>query len=297
MLERRGLRATYLSFELRSFQDPENALKEIISEAEVIPDIVGFKLAAPYKRAVFRILETYAEGAAARLGVANTVVKKKGRFFCENTDGEGMYHNLLEAFGPLKGKTFLIVGAGGAATTISDRLIQTAGRIVIANRTLKKAHLLKQLLNENHNGKTVEVVSMGDIPRVIQEVDCVINTTPVGREGPLASFSSLSQTDVSADENNKASEEMINTLSRPIWFASTLYRPEKELLLRQAEKGGHRIVNGLGMWCYQAACAAKEFFFLDELLSVPLHEIATLFREGLNLKKHENKRHPSFIRE
>lgn len=288
MIQALGLHAIYLPFDLAPSQrDVRQVLKQAVTDAQLAPSLRGFKVAPPYKNVFYELLEDSAEGAAKRLGVVNTVAKKNGGWVCANTDGEGMHHNLLEAFGSLDGKTFLLLGAGGAATTISDCLVQRAGKIMLAARNVEQAVRLKQSLEQSHVGKKIEALPLERVPEVIGEADCVINTTPVGRQGPLESFSSLVSTDICAEENIALSNKLIESLSHPICFASTLYRPEKELLLQQAERHGHRVVNGLGMWLYQAAVAARDVFFPDELSGVPLPRIAAALREGLSAFEQE----------
>lgn len=209
--------------------------------------------------------------------MVNTVAKRGGRLVAANTDGAGMASHLKEAFGSLTGKRFLLLGAGGAAASIADALRGQTGGIVIAARSEEKARRLRDFLEL----PAAETAALDDVDRVIAGVDCVINTTPVGRSGPLEAFSALASTDLPAEENAVRSESILAGLPRPIAFASTLYRPEKELLLRQAQARGHRVVNGLGMWLYQAALAAKELFFPERLDGVPLPRIAAALGEGL----------------
>ena len=283
LLERLHLDAEYVPLDLAPGARAEAVLARILVEAEATPDMVGFKVAPPHKEAVFRALETRATGAAVRLAVANTVGRRNGAFFCTNTDGDGMYDNLREAFGNIDGLAILIIGAGGAATTIGDRVIPVARRLILANRTAERPQRLKQLLERNHPGKQVQAIAISDIASVIAEIDLVINTTPVGREGPFERFSALVSTAMAAEENQRASERIIGRLRSPIRFASVLYRPAREVMLQQAEKYGHRVANGLGMWIYQAAVAAKECFFPDELQTTSLRTIAAVMRESLGV--------------
>ncbi len=288
MMQVLGLNAIYLPFDLAlSRRDVMNVLKQVVADAQLAPSLCGFKVAPPYKHAFYQLLHFRAEGAAKRLGVVNTVAKKNGGLVCVNTDGEGMHHNLLEAFGSLDGMTYLILGAGGAATTISDCLIQRAGRIILAARNMEQALRLKQLLERLHPSKAIDALPIERVSEVIGQADCVVNTTPVGRHGPLKSFSGLVSTNMYAEENTALSNRLIEGLSHPICFASTLYQPEREILLQQAEWHGHRAVNGLGMWLYQAAVAARDFFFPDELSGTPMPRIAAALREGLNAFEQE----------
>jgi len=280
LLDRLHLDAEYVPFDLPPEAGAQVVLAKILEEAEANPDILGFKVASPHKEAVFRTLETRATSVATRLAVANTVGRKNGTFFCTNTDGDGMYENLREAFGDIGGLAILIIGAGGAAAAIGDRVFPVARRLIVANRTADRAQRLKQLLERNHPDKQVQAIAASDIASVVSEMDLVINATPVGREGSFEPFSVLASTNMAAEDNQRESKRIIGGVRLPIRFASTLYRPAREGMLQQAEKHGHRVVNGLGMWIYQAAIAAKECFFKDALHATSLRTIAAVMREG-----------------
>jgi shikimate dehydrogenase len=278
------LDVAYVPLDLGSSRrDSREALERIIGDGEATAELIGFKVAPPYKQHVFEILARSADGAARRLSSANTVAKRNGRMFCWNTDGLGMCLNLAEAFGPVEGKTYLILGAGRAASSISDALVERAGQILVATRELARALELKRWLGRHHSDAAVDTLLITDVRKVVSEVDCVINTTPVGREGQFEAFSSLVSTDMSSEKNTLLSEEIIGGLTRPVCFASTLYRPERELLLRQAERHSHPVVNGLGMWLYQAAVAAQDAFFPEALSGVPVSRLAEVLGQGLSV--------------
>lgn len=284
MLERLVVNAVYLPLDLgSSVMDPKNILNRILAQAQEIEPVVGFKVAVPYKGLVFELVSKNATGAALRMKTANTVVKSTDGFLCANTDGQGMRDNLSEAFGSLEKRVFLIVGAGAAAMSIGESLIPDAQKIFLTNRTIEKAHALCDFLHQHHRDKAVEVIPLNRLDSILNQVDCIINATPVGREGPWEGFSSIAPTHGGADQNNRISESLIRRISRPIGFASTLYLPERERLLQQALDAGHPVVNGLGMWLYQAARAAQQFFFPEELGKVPLRRIVELMKEGFLL--------------
>lgn len=290
LLQAFDLKAIYLPFDLNPLQS--GALEKLacaISDAQASDKLLGLKVAPPYKEPVFELMRRASYGTALRLGVINTIGKKNGALACFNTDGVGMYHNLMEAFGECSGKSFLILGSGGAAATIADELIQHARKIIIAARNTVASASLHRLLMRYHPQKLIETISLEEVPHVIGGVDCVINTTPVGRQGPFEQFSALVSTDIAATENVAASIEIIKALPPSVCFASTLYRPDKELLLQQAEQRGHRVVNGQGMWLYQAAVAAQEFF-PEALSTIPVSHIASALREGMAIFEHGERK-------
>jgi shikimate dehydrogenase len=265
--------AVYLPLDLKD-AGPEK-LAAALKAAQAEPRLAGFKVAPPYKEPFYELLNERAEPSAAPLRAANTVYRgRDGKLRCANTDGEGMRQNLLQAFGVADGRRILLLGAGGAAASIGFALGQRARKVWIANRTRAKAQVLAQSIG-------AEALSIAGVGVALAQAELVINTTSVGRQGPLEGFSALASTSGTPEENAAASKALIDSLQGRVDFASTLYVPEKELLLRQAETAGHRVVNGLGMWLFQAAIAAKELFFSAELAKVPLAEVAKRLREGL----------------
>lgn len=79
-----------------------------------------------------------------------------------------MYVNLREAFGDIDGLAIFLIGAGGAATTIGDRVIPGARRLVLANRTAERVQRPKQLLERNHpanpSGSLADFGRRSDVP-------------------------------------------------------------------------------------------------------------------------------------
>lgn len=280
-----GVDAAYLPLDLAPSPDPSAALARLLAAWEPASGLVGLKVAPPYKEACVALRPDAADGAAKRLGCANTLARRGGRTVSANTDGEGMRLHLEESFGPLAGRAILIVGAGGAATGIVDALAASAGRIVIANRTEAKAAALAAFALRNHPAAKISAVSLAGLGAALAGAEVVVNTTSVGRQGPLEGFSALCPTELSPADNAAASALLLDGLKRPIAFASTLYRPERELLLRQAEERGHRVANGLGMWLYQAAAAAKDLLFPDELATVPVGRVAAALRAALEAQE------------
>ena len=83
----------------------------------------------------------------------------------------------FETFGSLEGRTVMVIGAGETARLTADALItKHVGKILVTNRTRKRADQLLDELCESHsfNGEVVEFASFKDR---LSEVDIVISST------------------------------------------------------------------------------------------------------------------------
>ena len=99
----------------------------------------GLNVTLPFKQAAFRYCEKVSDRASAAQAV-NTIVCAD-RVFGDNTDGIGLVRDLEGNLGlQLRGKSVLLMGAGGAARGVAGSLADAkVARLVIANRTFSKA--------------------------------------------------------------------------------------------------------------------------------------------------------------
>ena len=100
---------------------------------------LGANVTVPFKLDAF----TYSDelSAAARwAGAVNTLVFAE-KTFGDNTDGVGLVRDLTVNLGiSLKGKSILLLGAGGAARgVLRPMLLEQPARVVVKNRSLDKA--------------------------------------------------------------------------------------------------------------------------------------------------------------
>ena len=77
-------------------------------------DWLGCNVTVPYKQIVLAYLDERTDEVQA-IGATNTVVNHNGRLIGHNTDAVGFLVDVQEHFGPVDGKTVLLLGAGGAA--------------------------------------------------------------------------------------------------------------------------------------------------------------------------------------
>jgi shikimate dehydrogenase len=133
----------------------------------------GFNVTIPHKEAVAARLKSLCE-VSSRTGAVNTVVRHEdGSMSGYNTDGFGA----VRALGDVSGETCLMIGAGGAARSIVDALLEAgADKVLVLNRSLAPARRLCGLFP----GKKVEIYKS----EPLHDFSIVVQATPVAQEIP-----------------------------------------------------------------------------------------------------------------
>jgi shikimate dehydrogenase len=185
----------------------------------------GASVTLPFKETIIPFLDEVDESARV-IGAVNTIANRHGRLMGYNTDGPGLVRDLAEWF-EIRGKTFVILGAGGAARGAVYSLLQAGGMPIIANRTPERAEALAGCFG----CRWVPVAEIGGL-----RADCLINTTPVGM------FPETDRTPLPERE----------TSSFP-YVMDMIYNPLKTRLLREAEASGCAVRSGVGMFVHQGA--------------------------------------------
>ncbi|MEN6328900.1 MAG: shikimate dehydrogenase [Methanobacteriaceae archaeon] len=193
--------------------------------------IKGLNVTIPHKTAVIPYLDEL-DQAAQLIGAVNTIKFTENKVKGYNTDGVGAV-KALEEITPVKDKTVVILGAGGAARALSFQLILNGiGKLVIANRTLQKAMELALDIQTNLEFSP-EVTDLREVE--LSSTDILINTTSVGMyphqdQAPLV-----------------RGEQMHPALV----VHDVIYNPLQTNLLKEAESRGAETLNGTKMLIYQ----------------------------------------------
>lgn len=205
----------------------------------------GFNVTIPHKEAVVPLLGELSEGAK-RMGAVNTVEIRAEGLVGHNTDGPGFLRALREDGGmePLQ-RRVLIVGAGGSARAVAVELALCGVKeIRIANRTPQRGRALCETLQREFPGLSVRFVptaatsSAEQWRQALENIDLLVNATPVGLEGTEAA--------------TPCPAEMI---SSGLFVADLVYRPLDTPLLEAARSRHARTLSGLSMLLYQGAIA------------------------------------------
>ena len=211
--------------------DFDDLLKSLLDQ-----NYVGVNITAPFKVNAYNACDILSDNAK-KFGSVNTCVFKDGKIFGYNTDALGLNKSLLKNGFDVKDKDILFIGAGGATKPAVVHFSELgANSISIHNRTIKKAQDIADYV-KSINGFNVEV----GINK--PHYDLVINTTSVGmfptiNQSPISDFSFINE----------------NT-----FVYDMIYNPEKTLFLKNAQKQGAKIINGLGMLIYQGILSYELF--------------------------------------
>lgn len=220
----------------------------------------GFNATMPHKEALV-ILVDELDGDAARFGAVNTVCIRDGKAWGYNTDGAGFIRALDEAGIPFRGKTVLVLGAGGAAKAVTLKMAaEGAGAVFVCNRTVEKAAAL--CAHDELGRLSPADFSPETLCRLAEKADLLVNCTSLGMEGTNSRFGDFS---------------FIKELKPDAAVCDLIYAPAETELLRVAREGGHRTMNGMGLLIHQAVLALELFTGTD----IDAGEMAPLVRAAL----------------
>lgn len=132
---------------------------------------LGINITAPFKHQAFEMADILS--AKAKLACAvNTLYIKDGKLVGDTTDGRGLVRDLLFHNVEMKGKTILLLGAGGAARgCIKDLLEQLPSKLIVSNRTYSKAEDIVNAVEADN----CEATSFDQVNHI--KADIIINST------------------------------------------------------------------------------------------------------------------------
>ncbi len=189
----------------------------------------GLNVTLPFKLEAYQ-LATRRSARAEHAQAVNTLKFEDGAVFGDNTDGAGLVRDIEVNLGfPIVAMRVLLMGAGGAARgALLPLLEKKPVTVVIANRTVEKAHELAQRFF--HQGCS----GCGYDELVNRQFDLVINATSASIAGELPPLPAH--------------------LFAPRSLAyDMMYGKEPTPFLKFALEQGARIADGSGMLIEQAA--------------------------------------------
>ncbi len=204
------------------FEIPPEDLDPFMIEAR--QSIAGLSVSVPYKEAILKYLDEISP-EAEKIWAVNTILNRNGRLSGFNTDFIGS-NKALEEVCDLKGKTVVVLGAGGSARAIIYGILEAGGRVLVKNRTQDKA----EKLAEEFGVKIAEW-------EALDQADILINTTSVWLENPDA-------------QPFFCKPEYLDNFKIVM---DIFYKPLITPLLKEASKLGKTIVTGEKMLVFQAA--------------------------------------------
>lgn len=202
-------------------------------------NFIGCNVTKPNKVRVMRYLDEVDE-LASKIGAVNTIKIENGKMKGYNTDGEGYVASLKTLIGDVKGKSFTLLGAGGAGRAIAFTLANHgAERIFIFDKVVECGQKVVSEINASISHCSDYIfMSEENLKSAIDASDVLINATGAGM---------MPNIDVTPIDKHLLKKGMI--------VSDITYNPLMTKLLNEAEEMGCIAHNGIGMLIYQGAKA------------------------------------------
>jgi shikimate dehydrogenase len=210
---------------------PATELANLISQIRGDARLAGVAVMMPNTVPIIGLLDGLGPEAQT-IKAVNTVSHRAGALIGWNTDRPAFVEALEEADIQPKGRSVLMLGAGGAARACVDGLRESAGKVWVTSPDLDEARALCRDLQVSAGGPT----PLGSLSLIVKKVDLVINATPVGSDGQGVPFP-------------------VEWISPSQFVFDLVCQPPVTPLLRAARERGARAVNGLGMLLFNGLAA------------------------------------------
>jgi len=255
----KGVDCAYLAFRVK-----KEELGKAIEGMRAL-NMRGLNITIPHKVAVIPFLDEL-DHLADKIGAVNTIVNNGGVLRGYNTDATGFLQALRERGIEPKGKSVVILGAGGASRAISFILAEKGSSLVILNRTWDKAKICTDRISQIFT-REVEALELNkeNLSRVLGKADILVNATSVGMRPDI------NETPVTS-----------NLLKPGLVVFDIVYNPIKTRLQREAEAAGATVISGLDMLVWQGASAFEKWTGLKAPVELMKQEAIKL------LEKHED---------
>ncbi|KXZ18427.1 shikimate dehydrogenase [Bacillus nakamurai] len=216
-----------------AFQVEPHDLKDAVNGIRAL-GISGINVTVPHKVAIMEHLDEIHESAKV-LGAVNTVKREGDRLIGYNTDGEGFFKSLVKVLDkPISELSILMIGAGGAARAIFTTIVRAEPKqFDVCNRTPEKA---SQLIEAAPSFQNKHALTLQEAEKQLEQYDVIIHTTSVGM---------YPKTDDAPLSLERAKNSAI--------VCDIVYNPIQTALLKEAEKKGLTVLDGVGMFVEQAA--------------------------------------------
>jgi len=238
--------AAFFELELNKVYIPIRVPREdLASFLDQAPEwgIQGLSVTIPHKETVISKL-TEVDSAAKGIGAVNTVIFDGDRRIGYNTDYRAAMSSLEEALtepgqweNPLKGKSALVLGAGGVGRAIAYGLARRGCQLTLTDgeveRAIQLADRLKCRWVEWSNRHTVGA-------------DILVNCTPVGMHPNV---------DETPFDRHHLRPNMV--------VFDAVYNPENTMLVKDARARNCKVITGVDMFVRQASMQFKLFTGLE----------------------------------
>lgn len=213
----------------------ERLLAPVDSFASAVQDFIaqggrGANVTVPFKLEAFALAQELTPRAQSA-GAVNTLSFSAGSIKGDNTDGIGLVRDIMiNAAVPLKGRSVLLLGAGGAARGVILPLIEAEiANLVIANRTVGRALELAQ-----HFSTSALSASASSFEQLDRSYDVIINATSASLSSDLPPVPDV-------------------VFGAQTFAYDMMYSAQPTRFMQYAAQRGAQVRDGLGMLVEQAA--------------------------------------------
>lgn len=218
-------------------------------------NFTGINVTIPHKQEVMKYLLEIDEDAKA-IGAVNTLVRLEGGYKGYNTDVPGLLRVMTEAGIAIKGRSCILLGAGGAAKAAAYVLAKEgAGRIYVLNRNTERAVVLSRLINERFGREVMIPMALeayGKLPDKVRYL--AVQTTSVGM------YPKTDRAPIEDEAFYKMIEQAVDIV----------YTPMVTRFMEHVRAAGGKAVGGLDMLIYQGMIAYElwnpEAVFTGEII-------------------------------
>lgn len=235
-----GLQGGYSLFPIRP--EDKKGLEELLARLRS-GELHGLNVTIPHKQTVIEFLDELTPTAKA-IGAVNTVYRRDNKLVGDNTDAPGFLFDLkkflAESPSPVlgeglgvRGKSALILGAGGSARAVVYALLNDDWRVTISARRIEQARQLASSFPDYE----VRVTQYDQFILHNSSFSLLVNATPLGMHP---------HTDQSPLPENLS-------LPSNVFIYDLVYNPRETKLVRFARAQGLQATTGLGTLIEQAA--------------------------------------------
>ena len=206
-------------------------LVQAIARLRADSAVLGAAVTMPHTVAASLLLDGLGPEAQV-IRAVNTISHRAGALIGWNTDRTGFAQALDDAGFQAKGRSVLVLGAGGAARASVDALREGATKIWVTSPDLDQARTVCRDLEITSGGPA----PLGSLSLLVRKAELIVNATPIGSDGESVLFP-------------------VDWISPSQFVFDLIYQPPVTPLVRGAREQGARAINGLTMLLFQGLAA------------------------------------------
>jgi len=228
----------------------------------------GFNVTIPHKVTIIEYIDEL-DASAVKVGAVNTVSNSNGRLKGYNTDYHGFIQPIKSRGINLRGKSVLLLGAGGAARAVVAALCDEGiARLIIANRSINSN--VKSLINTAMDkGIECKAIILNESNRYSYDCDLIVNATPLGMTDAF-------NRDKGSNSSNSNSIPLTSKdISSKSIVYDLVYNPIDTQLISIAKDAGAQVIYGYEMLVEQGAKALEIWLNIDAPRNIMIDAIVS----------------------